>query len=571
MKLIYRFKDNNAFVYFFLLGLVFLCWGGLLSLHGIWWDDWAWVWQFYSTENFSQYIKPFISLRKVFEGTVLYLLFSLFSVFKEYTTLVWNILKFIVLFFNAVIIYGIAKRILGNKSLLPVLIASFFVVSPVVNNICLVTFLYQIETLTFLLSLHFCSKALLENENRKINYTLSIILAFFTMFAHGGFILFDGVRALIIFYIFYNKRNLDFIKASKKTLIFWLPFLIIGVVVVIDSFLRPQNGAYAGEYKIPALSINQYGHLLYNNYWESLNYVYPFYSFFAAKLMVISKFSKEILMSLIVSIYLGFSIFKLSRNKRYVLKIKENIWVFIFGLITIVLGILPYALVRGAPSFGMDSRHALLLNLGVIVVAPATICLVYSVIYYCFKHIVVPIIFTFTLSLIMFLNIFLCMDITRAYRNDWDQQLDFWHKFVEAVPDLKTDTFLVVHMPRNEERYFGVWRGAYSFAAPLNFLYATSSKYTEFNRHFAISSEDSYFLKKGDGRKEVSFESFKGLQNYYPQNFVFAKYEKGVLQINKGIESVAEVNELGITPSNEQIIYRKNKFPMRWFLSLDLE
>ena len=84
-----------------LLIIGLLCWGSILALNGIWWDDWAWTRQYLQTKNLDEFIYPFISLRHVFIGYIDYYLLNLLSYFKEYTPYLWSVIKISLFIFNS--------------------------------------------------------------------------------------------------------------------------------------------------------------------------------------------------------------------------------------------------------------------------------------------------------------------------------------------------------------------------------------------------------------------------------------------------------------------------------------
>jgi hypothetical protein len=120
-----------------LIALAFLCWGRLLSLRGIWWDDWSWVWHYFDSKNLSEFFYPIFSLTRPLDGFFLLLNFKLFETVPQDATNIWNIWKFIIFLINPILLYRIAKRTLHPESLLPEIIAIVYLVSPLVNIISL--------------------------------------------------------------------------------------------------------------------------------------------------------------------------------------------------------------------------------------------------------------------------------------------------------------------------------------------------------------------------------------------------------------------------------------------------
>ena len=94
-----------------LLIIGLLCWGSILGLNGIWWDDWSWTRQYLQTKNLDEFIYPFVSLRHVFVGYIDYYLLNLLSYFKEYAPYLWSLIKISLFIFNSYLIYYLLKLI----------------------------------------------------------------------------------------------------------------------------------------------------------------------------------------------------------------------------------------------------------------------------------------------------------------------------------------------------------------------------------------------------------------------------------------------------------------------------
>lgn len=49
-----NYKDLLIIVFFSLV-----CWGRLIFPYGIWWDDWAWTWNYFESSEVSEFLLPF--------------------------------------------------------------------------------------------------------------------------------------------------------------------------------------------------------------------------------------------------------------------------------------------------------------------------------------------------------------------------------------------------------------------------------------------------------------------------------------------------------------------------------
>lgn len=563
-SLIIKYKD-----YMIIVLLSLLCWGGLFTLEGIWWDDWAWVWHYFESDSYNTFIVPFQNLKKVIEGAELYALFKMFEIFNYKTLIMWSIAKYITFTINSILIFLICKSIIQKNTLLSLLIACIYLVSPVVNNLCTVTLLYHLEIFFFLLSILFSIKAITENKYRVIYYILSIAFSLYTMLALGSYIFLDVVRPILVFYFFQKNNKGKLLSSIRKTMLFWAPFILNGFLILLNFILTPQKGAYEGVYRPPTISLDYISQAVMN-YVSTFGYYFELFYKIIFELM----FTNFNYLFFSFSILGGGLVYFLIKNKN-----KENegidnkatFFLIVLGFVFIFAGFLPYALVRGPVTFGLGSRHGILVNIGFCIVIPAIIFFLYS------KKVLSKTIFSFLMFSLIFLSIFQNRSAVKSYSNDWKQQQEFWWQFTWRVPSLKKDTFLLVNMPREEYKYFSVWRGSYVFSGPLNLLYSKSGiLYKEANNHFSRSVEKNeteilgFFDKKS---KQQEFLSFSGVQKFNLNNIVTASFKDNYLELNSDIYNFSnnEVNFLRYLAreSYKEQIVNDNEgyyFPLRWLL-----
>ncbi len=561
-------------------GLSVLCWGGLLTLRGIWWDDWAWAWHYFGSNNFTEYIEPFQNLHKVIEGTLLYFFYLFSNIFKYESLLLWNIIKYIIFICNSVFIFYIVKNVIKEKTLLPETIAVVYLISPVVNNACLVVLVHHFEILFFLLSIWFSIKAILKNSINKIYYILAILCASCSMMALGSFIFIDVIRFVIIFYILYSNYNLTFGLALRKSMLFWLPFMLLGAGIIIDAALRPQLGVYANEYKPHTFSFS-YINLIFNRYYSSLKYFFAIYFSTAKNVLIYIKKIFDlhiwhIIISIISFIYVYFLLLNnnhsLLKKKDHILISKKMVFIAIFGLFMLLAGIFPYAMVRGPIAWGVTSRFGIIANLGVSLFLSSVILALFywNRISQFFSYIL--------FAIVIFSSVFQCRTVTSTYHTDWEQQRNFWWQMAWRVPDIKNKTFLLIDLPRKSIGCFGMWAGTYSFSAPLNLIYAKSENKDDIRKHFSISlyeerlGIDHFSFSKIKDKEKVEFLAYNGVRRFHPKNLIVASMINDCLEIND------EIKHTYMRPyisniSSKQISYNNTstKFPMRWIIGPEPE
>ncbi len=528
-----------------LSAIVLLCWGRILMLKGIWWDDWAWVWHYFVSGNITAFTAPFLSLRHIMDGYILFFNFKLFGIFSMEATQIWNVFKFIIYSANAFLLYVILRQLLSRDSVLPMMISLIYLTSPLVNNLCLVEFVRRIYLFLFLLSLLLSIKSV--NEKFNVYYYFAAVLCgAASMFGLESFVFFDVARPVLLLAIL--RKN------WKVTLLHWLPFIAIGCLILLNNtgLLSPRSGVYAGEYQLYGIGPLKYLATIAHYYARSIFYLFAGDIYHLIKEAGHCKADIFIPVAASISAVLAVFVFLFKGDKD--IKREEGLLesgrLAIAGIFFTAVGLFPYIMVRGYPAFGVDSRHALLGAIG----ASITIASILAFAYY--KAFMSKAFFYGLVGCVIFLNAYQCNSAVKAYSDDWRQQTAFWQKFTARVPSLKDNTYFVVDMPRYREDYFGQWRGSYEFAAPLNLLYSKDAA-GSMDRYYAESVDNaldrtiewSYINNRN--KLVVEYLSYKGMQRYYPGKLLLASYQN---------------NELFLHDRNGSVLNTKEAYPLRWLI-----
>ncbi len=548
-------------------------------------DDWAWVWHYYGSGGLSEFILPFKSLRHEFDGYLLALNFKLLDQVPLIATQIWCILKAVIFVLNAILLYFIAKSVLCKKSLLPAAVTVTYLTSPIALNLCLVELPRRIYLSFFLVSV-LCSVKSISKTKFKLSYYLSaLFFVFLSMLGLESFILFDAARPIIIFYMLSKAPNFDYLKTLKRSILYWFPFVLTGVFILTlrMGLLVPRSGVYASSYAIKSLSAFQYPGFLMFGYLKSLVFLLLSYVWsFSKGMVVITAEPSLVLQSIIVTVLAMVMIFRKrilsGNNYRNSALFFEAKITTIVGIFLILVGLFPYIMTRGGYRPGIESRHGMLASIGISVFIPALLLMLY------YKGRIKAFFLYFLFGSLIFLGVFQCNIAVKFYGKDWEQQRSFWWKFMRQVPEIRDKTYLLVDMPREAGHYLGNWRGSYEFACPLNLLYARSRDKDEINRHYAESMEYAFgngateecsYWANAD-KKEVQFESFKGLQIYYPKNLIIVSYHQGFLSLNgeiceAGRNCTKDIKLLLPHIAAGQILYkmRTAEFPFRFIIGCE--
>ena len=561
-----------------LICLALICWGRLLGLRGFWLDDWAWVWHYYNTDNLSEFLLPFRSLRHELDGCLLYLDLKFLDLDSLITFNIWGALRFLVFIINPLLLYLILRYVLDRKSILPKAIAVIYLVSPLINNLCVAESNRRVYLFIFILSILFTVRSLVQKSYKTILYLSAIFLSLFSMVGIESFVFTETVRPIIVFYILSKRSNCTFTANLKKTFLYWLPFIIVGAGILLRSigFFSPRHGAYANVYNI------EHKHLfrIICNYITSFRYLFVDHIIhFVRTLVFVERDFVMMLLSLIAAVFAVIIIFRKNKTTEVSPQTrdisKEAMLVALFGMFLMIVGLFPYIMTRGVPYFGGGSRRALEASIGASIFLPS----VFFALYY--KGLIKKWTCSLLLGSVIFLGVFQCNAAIRAYDNDWQQQRSFLWQFIWRVPDLKDNAYILVDMPREESEYFDVWRGFYEFSCPLNLAYAESKNEIKTNNYFTQSFdcslfnpgfEELFYLNSMD-KQTVDFESYRGLIKYYPQNLMVASYKNGNLYLNHEVNESNSSGKVNVEPlmsriSPDRIIYEQSNktFPFRWII-----
>ncbi|GEM_PF-3738989 len=571
---------KNKFI-FSMLVLSFLCWGRLLFLRGIWVDDWAWIWHYFSTGSLSEFIAPLSSLRHPLDGLLFYANFKLLDIIPAQADNIWNIWKFIFFITNPILLYLILRGLMKNRSILPATIAAIYLTSPIVHNLCTVELGRRVYIFAFLVSILLSMLSVRKSGIRITYYISAAILSVISICGIESFFFFELARPALIFYLFNKDRRDSSLKNTGKTVIYCMPFFILGSFILLFNMgvIRPRSGVYADAYTLYHVSLGKYLMIVIKAYAVSIVRLFEFnFHLFFNKSILAKDYIYISFTALLSAILMIFTLFridnsKISREDHSDIAMEARSWVIIGAILTI-LGLFPYMVVRGALSFGIGSKHAILASIGFsIFLASALLWLYHSVhIRKAFYYIL--------FAGVIFLGVFNCNVAVKAYSDDWQQQKAFWAGFVKKVPEIKKNTYLIVDMPRNEHMFLGEWRGTFEFSAPLNLIYAASRSKDDVNSHFADTFEDAMnagseqsYVNIRD-KAEIEFESYKGIQKLYPRNLIMASYHDGRLYLNDEIENSglgAEACDAAAHASKDQIIYgnRAASHPLRRIMGFE--
>ncbi len=545
-------------------------------MEGYWADDMAWVWHHFYSSSYEELTQPFRWLRHLLSGLMLSAYLSLMDIFGLHVFKIWCIMRLLIFTANGILVYIIARYLFRPESILPLAISFAYIVSPLVNDLSLVTFNYHVFVFFCLLSYWFSIKSVTAESSNGLFLALAMVSIVIPMVSLESTIILDGVRPIIFMVIFMKNNGYRFGKALKKSLISWVPFLLIGTAVVVDTILRPQYGPYAGLYSSWSLDVVLLK-TIFIRYIRSFEYaLYGIYEL-TVRFALLERLSFVNIVFALGAAYFSYRyLFHKSmegEDAERPLNLKEAKWAMAFGFLTLFLGIFIYAVAREHLMYGVNSRHAILASIGASIFLP-------SMIFYFALKIRLKLKQTKLLfAVLIFLGTLQCNFSILSHDKMWEYQQSIWWQLAWRAPDIQENTLMVIDMPW-EESPTG---SSYDLPAFINFAYADSKD--NLKSHFAMSTLNAFRKQNGFGyyenhKKELhEITIYSGKISYYPQNLLVAQLNPdGLLLFDDEIRGrpwdfKKEVSFLISRATKDRIVYTADnqKFPYRWVLGSEPE
>ncbi|MEW6601371.1 MAG: hypothetical protein AB1499_10420 [Nitrospirota bacterium] len=558
-----RYRGELLIVLFSLM-----CWGSILTMSGIWWDDWAWVWYYFGSDSMTEFIRPFEWLKHKSVGYMLLLNFKLFHIFREHTTNIWSLLRFFVFTANAIIIYRIARIMLRDKYIMPLAVSITYLSSPVVNHLALVTHDYHVFMFFYLMSILLSLKSVAAGKIMSPYYLLAVIFSFFSMISLESFIIFDALRPLL-FFILIRRNGADFMTSLRRSMLAWLPFIITGTAVLAEALVVPQKGPYAGVYSAGGFTPDFMSTVL-ERYIVSMKYIFiKIYSLTYKHALIREREMVPVFIALAAAVcafyFLNGRLRQSNAEDPSPRPGREAGYAALFGLLTVVVGLLPYVLTREAVTYGHQSRHGLLASVGASIFFPAVLMIFRDRELY---RRACPWIF----GLLVFFGVLQCNYTIKVYKDNWKHQRSIWWQMIWRAPDIKPNTFMIIDMPWGE----APGGGSYVLPAGINMTYAKSRRKKDIYSNYAYELRNAFRTDETNyrgiyDREVVEFLTYRGLTKIYPKNLIAASYQDGYLYLNDEIAEPVSSDRTDVAfmmshVKEDRIIYNSDAsdFPFRW-------
>src|SRR3990172_942717 len=237
-------------VLIFIVIIAGLSCGRVYFFYDVVWDDNCWLLASYSSNNIEQFLNTgFYELRRVPNGILIYYLFALHNL-TDNAYLIWRSADIIIQVLTPVFLYIFLKNLFKETRILSFFAAISFVVFPLDNTLPYLTVIaYRIATLLTIISFYLTVLALEKDRPRPVFLISAFVLSGFSHYVFMEItIVFEAARLFVIGYIFhtrYAERDL----LIKKSLLYWSPFLLLCIPLIVYKLMYKPYGMYEGIYK----------------------------------------------------------------------------------------------------------------------------------------------------------------------------------------------------------------------------------------------------------------------------------------------------------------------------------
>lgn len=572
-----------------IISLALLSYVRILLLLNVFEDDNAWLLSVYASGNLSEFLNTgWIELRRIPQGIFLYYFLGAHKLFDN-PYILWQSLNLLIQVVSPLLLYYFLNNLIKDRYL-AFLSACCFIVYPIDTTLPVFSNIYyRIGIMLTITSFYFTERGLSKN----IRWVFLLISFLLSGISHyiliEGTIALEPARLFFIGYIFYNKGILSK-DLIKKTLIIWLPFFLLCIPLIIYKLIFKPYGIYTGTYKTDiSFLLNLKMHrelikmLLFAN-WKIMFLKY------LSHLSVWSILSGLFTAAMVIYMFRRSDVsgklnLRMSSQAHHNVGSSVRLALLIFVVLGIVLLIPPvvmYGLADRVPSFGPNSRHGIILQMGYAVILGSILYAIYrkassDVWSYASKDLKLKVVNLF-IAIFFALGVFfnnLNLDI---YFNIWEKQKDFWQAFTKRFPTLpeKADFFFDIKSDRPMDTLN--LDTSYDLEFVINMLYARSEDSERFRNYRVIARDEWKSLEKDVEKSDNAFKrpSHWGEDVFNLKEIVVISYSKNKLFVNHEVieqypdityRILADKNPSELSVRQTHDVSKSASYPLRGKLS----
>lgn len=525
-----------------IVSLALLSYVRILLLLNVFEDDNAWLLSVYASSNLSEFLNTgWIELRRIPQGIFLYYFLDAHRLFDN-PYILWQSLNLLIQLVSPLLLYYFLNNLIKDRYL-AFLSACCFIIYPIDTTLPVFSNIYyRIGIMLTIISFYLTEKGL-SKDIRWVFLFISFLLSGISHYILiEGTIALEPARLFFVGYIFYNKGivSKDLIK---KTLIVWLPFLLLCIPLIIYKLIFKPYGIYADMYKTDIsflLNFKMHRELVKMFLFANWKIIFLKY---LSHLTVWSMLSGLLTAAMVIYMLRRYDVsgklnLKMSNQAPSHSNVGANsrfpLLIFIvFGIVLLIPPVIMYGLAGRVPNFGPNSRHGIILQMGYAIILGSILYAIYRRASKSSGLLVANLFIAIFFALGVFFNN-INLDI---YFSVWEKQKDFWQAFTKRFPTLpeKANFFLVVGPDRpmdhlNLDTY-------YDLEFVINMLYTKSKDPKRFRNYNVIAVDE---LESLEGHVEKSNKVFKRSSHWGEDVFdlkeiVVIHYIKNKILVNREI------------------------------------
>ena len=531
--------DKNPLV---LVLFALLSYTRIFTIQDVYWDDNCWLFGIYLTDNLKDFLATgFFDARREALGIFLYF-FLLPHKLTDFAHPLWNSLLLTIQVAAPVVLYLLVKNLMRSERLIAFLCGVSLVILPLDHTLPYLSGVnYRIGLLLSLLSFYLTERAFSQGKPSWAHLGGAFVVS-----AAAEYIFIEAVLALEparLMMMIHLHRRLGLSRAGevKRAMLFWAPFLIACIPLVLMKLMWQPYGLYATLYD------SSFKFLLQGK--EYLRII-DFLALSEWRMLIpYARYTQAISVLLALAgaafsfLYIGHQFSHVAQQPRTTQttnpdnRVSFLLWL---GGCIILFQFLLFGFVGRPAKLGSDSTHAALMAMGYALLSGALAGLLYHKIresrssHLTFRTLVA----TFVGLGIFYNNLNLEMF---SYGTRFQNQ--FWQAFVQRFPGLpETADFLIDAEPLSRPHYYATadLDNAYDLEFNLNLLYARSSG-PKLPRHYRVYPIEELLSDlqqvNGDFSRLVTIErpTHYGRDTLDPKNFIVVLYRNGELLVNREI------------------------------------
>lgn len=528
---------------FYLLLLALACYGRVLFMQDIFWDDNCWLQAIYASDNLSQFLNAgFVEMRRIPLGTFFYYFFNLHKL-TDHAVLLWQIFNLAIQVVTPLLIYRLTTNLSSGNRALGTVVAVFFIVAPLDHTLPYLSAInYRFGLLLSVLSMLLSERAVATEKTRWGLLAASLMFSLFTQYTlTESAVALEPARALIFWHYLRRRgltRRASVMHAARYSAIF-----IAGIVpLILYKILYHPFGMYEGIYKTDfAGLLNWKMHAWLA--WIALRGLW-------IVLLKLSAFSsiQSVVLGAVVALLAFFLLRRIgvqapdstAEKQKPTLSrcMKSFSFVLFFAATVLLLQHFMFAIVGRPLALGADSSHAALAQIGYAMIGGTLIlCFLSRVVDSPARRKTATAILAVFIGLGVYFNN-LNLDL---YAQGSVRQARFWKTFTSRFPSLPPGATLFVDATDTFFFYTSDIDNTYDLELYINLLYAPNADATGFRRYRVVSVEDEfrdlYRERPSDiaELKPLSRISHFGRDMLDPRTFIVVRYRDGELLVNDEI------------------------------------